>query len=223
MTRSVLCVRVAPRSSLSKANVAAALGPLTSTIADALAEGETVTIAGFGKLAARTRAARQGRNSPHRRSPSTSPPPGCRRSRPQRPFATRSTHSEPSPVDSNDVRQSHIRGRQELGGNLAIRHSCEHMRTLARGSNHLAGESLKMAGCHFSTPTALRPGCNRNASCLLTADSSLSEPHTGSLCRQRGSPLKRRPDPTNASGRAPRHSLNLQLKPHNPHNGWHFT
>lgn len=62
MTRSELCVRVAARSSLSKADVTAALGAPTSTIADALAEGETVTIAGFGKFAARTRAARQGRN-----------------------------------------------------------------------------------------------------------------------------------------------------------------
>ena len=62
MTRSELCARVAARSSLSKADIAAALGALTSTITDALAEGETVTIAGFGKFAARTRAAGQGRN-----------------------------------------------------------------------------------------------------------------------------------------------------------------
>ena len=62
MTRSELRARVAARSSLSTADVAAALGALTSTIADALAEGEAVTIAGFGKFAARTRAARQGRN-----------------------------------------------------------------------------------------------------------------------------------------------------------------
>ena len=62
MTRSELYARVAARSSLSKADVAAALGALTSTIADALAEEETVTIAGFGKFTARTRAARPGRN-----------------------------------------------------------------------------------------------------------------------------------------------------------------
>ena len=62
MTRSELCARVAARSSLSKDEVAAALGALTSTIADALAEDETVTIAGFGKFTARTRAARPGRN-----------------------------------------------------------------------------------------------------------------------------------------------------------------
>ena len=62
MTRSELSARVAARSSLSKADVAAALGALTSTIADVLAEGETVTVAGFGKFAPRNRAARQGRN-----------------------------------------------------------------------------------------------------------------------------------------------------------------
>ena len=62
MTRSELCARVAARSSLSNAEVASALDSPTSTIADALAQGETVTVAGFGKFAARTRAARQGRN-----------------------------------------------------------------------------------------------------------------------------------------------------------------
>ena len=62
MTRSELCARVAARSSLSKADVAVALGALTSAIADALAQGETVTVAGFGKFAARTRAARQARD-----------------------------------------------------------------------------------------------------------------------------------------------------------------
>ena len=62
MTRSELCARVAARSSLSKADVAAALGALTSAIADALTQGQTVTVAGLGKLAVRSRAARQGRN-----------------------------------------------------------------------------------------------------------------------------------------------------------------
>ena len=62
MTRSELCARVAARSSLSQADVAAALSALTSTIAAALAQGETVTVAGFGRFAARTRAGRQGCN-----------------------------------------------------------------------------------------------------------------------------------------------------------------
>ncbi len=62
MTRSELCARVAAPSSLSKTEAAAALGALTSTIADALAEVETVTFAGFGKFEARSRALRQGRN-----------------------------------------------------------------------------------------------------------------------------------------------------------------
>ena len=52
MTRSELCARVAAGSSLSKADVAAALDALTATIADALAEGETTTVAGFRKFAA---------------------------------------------------------------------------------------------------------------------------------------------------------------------------
>ena len=62
MTRSELCARVAARSSLSKAETAAALGALTSTIADALTQGEPVTVAGFGKFQARSRATCQGRN-----------------------------------------------------------------------------------------------------------------------------------------------------------------
>ena len=45
MTRSDLSARVPARSSLSKPDVASALGALTPTIADALAEGETVTVA----------------------------------------------------------------------------------------------------------------------------------------------------------------------------------
>ena len=81
MNRSELCARVAARSSLSKADVAAALGPLTSAIADTLAQSETITVADFGKFVARTRAARQGRD--HRpASPSPSPLAGCRPSRP---------------------------------------------------------------------------------------------------------------------------------------------
>ena len=63
MTRLELCERAAARSSLSRADVATALGgALTSTIADALPQGETITFAGFGKFAARTRAPRQGRD-----------------------------------------------------------------------------------------------------------------------------------------------------------------
>ena len=98
MTRSELCARVAARSSLSTADVAAALDALTSTITDALAERETVTVAGFGKFTARSHAVRQAR-SPAPVSPSLSPPPGYRLSRPQTPFATVSTHSGLAPVD----------------------------------------------------------------------------------------------------------------------------
>ena len=62
MTRSELCARVAAATSLPKADVAAATAALFSAIADALARGETVTVAGFGKFTTRDRPARTGRN-----------------------------------------------------------------------------------------------------------------------------------------------------------------
>ena len=62
MTRSELCARVAAATSLSKADAAAAVGALFSAIAGALAQGETVTVAGFGRFTTRDRAARTGRN-----------------------------------------------------------------------------------------------------------------------------------------------------------------
>ena len=62
MTRSELCVRVAAATSLSKADAAAVAGAVFSTIADALARGETVTVAGFRKFTTRDRPVRAGRN-----------------------------------------------------------------------------------------------------------------------------------------------------------------
>lgn len=76
MTRSELCAHITARSSLSKADVAAALGALTPTIADGPAECETLTVAGFATFAASTRAARHGRN-PAPPSPSPSRRPGA--------------------------------------------------------------------------------------------------------------------------------------------------
>ena len=58
MTRSELCARVAAATSLPKADVAAASGALFS----AIARGETVTVAEFGKFTTRDRPARTGRN-----------------------------------------------------------------------------------------------------------------------------------------------------------------
>ena len=62
MTRSALCSRVAAATSLSKADADVAAGAIFSSITDALARGETVTIAGFGKFTTQDRAARTGRN-----------------------------------------------------------------------------------------------------------------------------------------------------------------
>ena len=62
MNRSELVSNVAARTSLSKADAGAAVAAVLSTIADALAREETVTIAGFGAFSTRRRAARDGRN-----------------------------------------------------------------------------------------------------------------------------------------------------------------
>ena len=102
MTRSELCARVAALTSPSKADIAAALGALNSTISDALAQGETVTVVGFGKLAARTRAARQGRN-PRTGEPVAVPAARVSTFKAAKAFAMRSTHSEPSSVDNYSV------------------------------------------------------------------------------------------------------------------------
>ena len=62
MNRSELTTNVAAGTSLSKSDAASAVGAVFQTIADALAGGEAVTIAGFGAFATRDRPAREGRN-----------------------------------------------------------------------------------------------------------------------------------------------------------------
>lgn len=62
MKKSDLSARVAARTSLSKAAAADAADALFSAIADALAKGDSVSIAGFGTFSVKERAARQGRN-----------------------------------------------------------------------------------------------------------------------------------------------------------------
>ena len=62
MNRSELVSNVAAGTSLSKSDAAAAITAVLATIADALARGETVSIAGFGTFSTRDRPAREGRN-----------------------------------------------------------------------------------------------------------------------------------------------------------------
>ena len=62
MTKTELAARVATNASTPKASADTALGAVFSTIADSLAYGETVRIAGFGTFSRRTLPARQGRN-----------------------------------------------------------------------------------------------------------------------------------------------------------------
>ena len=62
MNKRELAARVAARTSLSGSDADAAVSAVFSAIADALAGGETVTIAGFGTFSTRSRPARPGRN-----------------------------------------------------------------------------------------------------------------------------------------------------------------
>ena len=62
MNKRELAAHVAARTSLSKSDADAAVSAVFSAIADALASGETVTIAGFGAFSTRSRPARTGRN-----------------------------------------------------------------------------------------------------------------------------------------------------------------
>ncbi len=62
MNKRELAAQVAAGTSLSKSDADAAVSAVFSVIADALAGGETVTIAGFGAFSTRSRPARPGRN-----------------------------------------------------------------------------------------------------------------------------------------------------------------
>ena len=60
--KSDLSARVAAEASLSKADAETAVNAVLASIGDALAKGETVSIAGFGIFSVKDRPAQQGRN-----------------------------------------------------------------------------------------------------------------------------------------------------------------
>ena len=62
MNKAELVTHVAAETSSTKAAAERMVGAVFSTIADALAAGEHVTLAGFGTLSTRDRPAREGRN-----------------------------------------------------------------------------------------------------------------------------------------------------------------
>ena len=62
MNKHELAAHVAARTSLAKSDADAAVRAVFSALADALARGDAVTIAGFGAFSTRSRAARTGRN-----------------------------------------------------------------------------------------------------------------------------------------------------------------
>ena len=62
MTKSDLVALVAEKTELSNIGAAYILDVVLSTISDALARGESVSIAGFGTFSVKSRPERQGRN-----------------------------------------------------------------------------------------------------------------------------------------------------------------
>ena len=101
MNSAELAARVAARTSMSKAGVDAAVNAVFSTIAVALASGETVTIVGFGTGSEPSQRNRDRRASAATRAPaSPSPSPPQRRlpSRAARPFATPSASQIRNPT-----------------------------------------------------------------------------------------------------------------------------
>ena len=62
MNKSELTSSVAARTSVTRADADSVVAEVFATIAEALARGEKVSIAGFGTFATRSRTPRQGRN-----------------------------------------------------------------------------------------------------------------------------------------------------------------
>jgi len=62
MNKSDLVAAIADNSGLPNADAARALSATTAAISDALANGDKVSITGFGSFLVRSRAARTGRN-----------------------------------------------------------------------------------------------------------------------------------------------------------------
>ncbi len=62
MNKSELINAIAERANLTKADAARALDAFIDTVADALKQGESVTLIGFGTFTVKERKERQGRN-----------------------------------------------------------------------------------------------------------------------------------------------------------------
>ena len=168
MNKTKLASSVATRTSVTRATADSAVAAVFATIAEALARGEKVSIAGFGTFATRSRLARQGRNPATGRA-SPSPLPRRRRSRPARRSAMRSTGNRGEApgrsITSQPARASRTsavvpdrclwQGRDIPKS--AIGHTCEHMRSHAPRLNPLARGFLLWPDANFR----LRQSCPR--------------------------------------------------------------
>ena len=161
MNRSDLCKHLAANTSLTNADAAAALDAVISTIADALAAGETVTIAGFGKFSTkdgqhdtdatphrggRCRPRRSGAFLQGRKVPSPCAQPlACSRSRSNAPHQLRRErcgNGITSPSPRNGVHASQPRRSRDVYGMASNSRTA----TPTHSSGMLATEDCHIAG-----------------------------------------------------------------------------
>jgi len=144
MNKAELTAHVAAETFVTRATADRPVGAVFSAIADALARDATVANAGFGKF-------------PGPASPSPSRLRGHRRSSPRKRSAKRSTNSsaEPDPCPPF-VPPARVCRREELGGNVEIRYTCELVRRSAADIGSLARGDPYMAGRRIAPTTALR-------------------------------------------------------------------
>ena len=160
MNKSHLAAHVGAETSATRADADRMVGAVFSAIADALAQGDSVAIAGFGKFDVRTRAVRTGRNPrtgesvviAASKTPSFKAAKGPSR-RDQRIAGDGRTDS-PRPAVHIGFRD--VCGREELGRNVEIRHTRECLRRSAVDIGPLARGSPYMASRRIAPTTALR-------------------------------------------------------------------
>ena len=152
MNKTELASSVATRTSITRATADSAVATVFATIAEALARGEKVSIAGFGISATRSRPARQSRNPATGESIAIAActSPSLKAGKTLRDAANRQSGRSPRTVDQlatgpciPNLRCPNrcLWQRREMGQS-SNRHSSDHMRNRAQSLNPLARSFL---------------------------------------------------------------------------------
>ena len=156
MSRNELIAQLAAETSTTRAAVERMAGAVFSAIGDALARGEPAAIARGSGRSPSAAAPRAVAAIPEPESPSTSPPPGRRRSRPRRPFETRSTPSMAQAADRYRPRPATFVAGKSLQFRRISR-TCEHLRSTRTDIEMRPARPLLNIGrFKLAPPTAVR-------------------------------------------------------------------